>query len=153
MNNAAVVISLIALMLLPGCSNLGGASLVFGQQQNVGITLAGSGPSQEAELTLGYKDKNIAVVPVAVKQGDGTYKEIGGGIGEGENGGSSSDAYSTLGQFELTTSNQASGPSVGLGKFFATGTAAQTLSQGFADKLKGSKPTDAETTAPTAGSL
>ncbi len=123
-------------LALAACGNVDSAHLVFGQQHTVGLTIAGSGPTQEAELTLGFKDKNIAVVPVAVKNEDGTYTKLGGGIPEGENGGSAADAYSTLGQFELKAGSD-SGPNVSLGKFFATGTAAQVLSQGFADKLSG----------------
>lgn len=136
MKQVIAISIVLALATITACGNLGGTNLVFGQQHTVGIGIAGSGPSQEAELTLGYKDKNIAVVPVAIKKADGTIQELSGGrILEGEKGGSSRDAYSTFGQFEVNTKAGADGLGAGLGKFFATGQAAQTISQGFADKL------------------
>jgi len=124
-----------AALALAGCGNADSSHLVFGQQHTVGLTIAGAGPTQEAELSLGFKDRNIAVVPVAVKNQDGTYMTLGGGIPQGADGGSAADAYSTLGQFELKGGEN--GATVSLGKFFATGTAAQVLAQGFADQLSG----------------
>lgn len=114
--------------LLAGCGNVDGAHLVFGQKDVVGLGISASGPQQDAELTLGYNGKNIAVIPVAVEDNDGEYTKL-----ESTNQGNQ-DAYSTLGQFELNTGGDGT-VSVGLGKFFATGTAAQVLAQGFNNKL------------------
>lgn len=124
----------IGLPAVAACGNLEATHLVFGQEQSVGLTIAGSGPQQDAELTLGFKDKNIAVVPVAVKDANGQVvltarTDSGPGLGI-------SDSFSTIGQFELDT-GKSTAVSVGLGKFFATGNAAQTLAQGFADRLSG----------------
>lgn len=139
MKSIRLVFALATLLPLAGCNNLGGASLVFGQEQVVGVTIAGSAPSQQAEFTVGYKDKNIAVVPVAIKNDDGTYEHIKGSLGKGEHGGDTVDSYSTFGQFELNVSakDEEGNPvaSTGLGKFFATGNAANVISQGFQNKL------------------
>ena len=50
-----------------------------------------------------------------------------------KDGGVSSNSLSVLGQFEVDA--QAAGPKVGLGKFFATGLAADKLADGFSAKL------------------
>jgi hypothetical protein len=118
---------------LAGCGNVDSAHLVFGQQINVGLDITATAPEQGATLSLGYKDKNIAVIPVAVKEGEG-YKLLGGTNNETTDS-DKNDAYSTLGQFELAT-GQNGVASVGLGKFFATGIAAQRLAEGFKEKLK-----------------
>ena len=76
MKTVIATMSLAAAVGLAACGNVDSAHLVFGQQQTVGLTIAGAGTTQDAELALGYKDKNIAVVPVAVKEGD-TYKLMG----------------------------------------------------------------------------
>jgi hypothetical protein len=120
---------------LAACGNVEGANLVFGQQQTVGLTIAGSTTDQGAELTLGYKDRNIAVVPVAVKQPDGAFTAVESRVGPNPD----TDSMSVLGQFELEA-EAGTGASVGLGKFFATGLAAQKLADGFAAKLGGGWP-------------
>ena len=118
--------------VVAGCGNIDAAHLVFGQQQNVGLDISASAPDQGAHLTLGYKDKNIAVIPVAVKEG-AAYKLLGATNNESADS-DRNDAYSTLGQFELKAGEQGA-TSVGLGKFFATGLAAQKLAEGFKEAL------------------
>lgn len=103
----------IVTLLVTGCASQGDLPLVFGQSHTVGISMSGSVPEQAADLTIGYKDKNIAVVPV---QPEATAP-------------GNSDALSTLGQFELNA--DANQVKAGLGKFFATGMAARVLSEGF----------------------
>jgi hypothetical protein len=120
----------IAAGALSGCGNLDGNSLFFGQQQTVGVTISGSAPEQGGELTLGYKDRNIAVIPVAVKKPDGTPEIV---YSTTEN--DWRDGFSVLGQFEVKADSAS--PKVGLGKFFATGQAAQFLAEGFAASLGG----------------
>ena len=128
---------LFAVATLAGCGNVDTVHLVFGQQQVVGLDITASAPEQGGSLSLGYKDKNIAVVPVAVKDGavhDGSnYKLLGSTNNESDDA-DRNDAYSTLGQFELKSGEDGT-LSFGLGKFFATGIAAQTLAEGFAAKL------------------
>lgn len=135
----------LVLVSLGGCGNVDSSHLVFGQKISVGLTIDASAPEQSGELSLGYKDRNIAVIPVAVKaenadkyQTLGAYgpesKSEAGTDGSGKLAAGASDAYSTVGQFELATGGNGTA-SVGLGKFFATGVAAQILAEGFAAKL------------------
>jgi hypothetical protein len=112
----------IVLAALIGCASK--PILVFGQSHTVGLTIGGSTIDQRAELSLGYQDYDIAVVPVEV-------------LSEAPNdtGGVHKDSLSVLGQFELDAGTNGAQPNVGLGKFFATGLAAKTLADGFRCKL------------------
>jgi hypothetical protein len=131
MKHAKALGAALGLIALVGCGNTDSSHLVFGQDIVVGLTISASAPEQGGELTLGYKDRNIAVVPVAIKDETGKYISLGGyGQAPGE-ADLPSDAFSTLGQFEMRTGQDGT-VSVGLGKFFATGIAAQNLSAGLA---------------------
>jgi hypothetical protein len=105
---------------------------MFGQTQTLGITINGSTTQQGAELTLGYRDFDIAVVPVSVTQSTGDVTQIKS-TANPDKSQSFEDALSVLGQFEANA--RAANPEVGLGKFFATGTAAKVLADGFKAKL------------------
>jgi hypothetical protein len=118
---------------LAACGNVDAAHLIFGQQQVVGLDITATAPEQGGTLSLGYKDKNIAIVPVAIKGDDGKYGRYGG-TNKLSADADINDAYSTIGQFELGTGGNGA-TSVGLGKFFATGVAAQKLADGFKAKL------------------
>ena len=111
--------------------------LLFGQTQTLGVAINGSTVQQGAELTLGYRDLDIAIVPVTVTQQTGAVTQIKSTADPDPNQ-KFEDALSVLGQFEASTS--ASAPQVGLGKFFATGSAAKVLADGFAKKLAGTAP-------------
>lgn len=118
------------MILLTGCASTSNMPLIFGQSQTLGITIGGSANDQGAEFTLGYKDKNFAVVPVTVKQNSGDSTQIRSQATPGHE-----DALSVLGQFEVNSSTNSA--NVGLGKFFATGMAAKKLADGFCAKLGG----------------
>ena len=124
------VLMLMATVVLVGACAPPGANmpLVFGQSHTVGISIGGTSTDQGVDLTLGYKDKSVAVVPVTVGQKEGGNTQI-----KSTAGSEHQDALSVLGQFELD-SNATQGD-VGLGKFFATGIAAKTLADGFSEKL------------------
>jgi len=102
--------------------------LIFGQSQTVGISIGAGASEQGADFVLGYKDKNIAIVPVAIKVAEGSYAQVGSMSGD-----NFEDSFSVIGQFEVNTTT--SQGNVGLGKFFATGAAAKALADGFASKL------------------
>lgn len=124
--------SLICVILaggLFGCAQNQHMPLIFAQSQTVGISIGGTTADQGVEFTLGYKDKNVAIVPIAIPDKDGNLGSVGSTSGVGFD-----DSYSVLGQFELSTSTNTTG-NVGLGKFFATGAAAKALADGFACKL------------------
>ena len=99
----------------------------------VGLSITASSVQQDIDFSLGYKDVNIAVVPVTVKQADGNSTQLNSSANE-EPGQDFRDSLSVIGQFELNTQGKA--VDVGLGKFFATGLAAKKLADGFAAKLK-----------------
>ena len=93
--------------------------LVFGQSHTVGLTIAGSTTEQRGELSLGYKDYDVAVVPTQALSKAGEH----------------ADSLSVIGQFELAGGAENAQPNVGLGKFFATGMAAKTLADGSRCKV------------------
>ena len=141
---ASPIIGSLALALLNGCSTPTNLPLVFGQSHAVGISVGGNATEGGADITIGYRDRDIAVVPVTVQQEDGSRTQL-----EALTGADDSDAFSVLGQFSAKGSaGTESGAS--LGKFFATGIAARRLADGFACTMgacpEGNDPaTDAET--------
>ena len=138
--SSSILISVI--MILPGCTSLYNPPLIFGQGHIVGISISGSMPEQKADLTIGYKDADIAIVPVTVKQGNGDSTQI-----KATATGGFVDGISVFGQFEANVNRDGEKEDkasigkvdVGLGKFFATGMAAKKLADGFADKLSSEK--------------
>jgi hypothetical protein len=106
--------------------------LVFARTQTVGVSIAGTVPDQGAHLTLGYSDRNLAVVPTTTNQG-GEIRSTAT-----ENNQPFNDALSVLGQFAINA--KASNVETSLGTFFSTGLAARNLAEGFRDKLRGFGP-------------
>ena len=128
-------LSLALVVILSGCASNQDLPLIFGQSQTVGISIGAGASDQGADFVLGYKDKNVAIVPVTVKDSDGGSVQVASKSGE-----EFEDALSVLGQFEVKTDT--SQGNVGLGKFFATGAAAKSLSDGFSCKLAGGTAKD-----------
>lgn len=144
--------ALSAAVITSACSTQGNTMLVFGQTQTLGISIGGSATDQGATFTLGYQDKNFAIVPATVRQPDGSSTQVLSTVGNPKNkAGQSQDALSVLGQFSVNTSTKSA--DVGLGKFFATGLAAQKLADGFSEKLaaSGDKAKPAAPAASAAG--
>jgi hypothetical protein len=126
--------ALITAVCLSACSTQGSTMLVFGQTQTLGISIGGSATDQGVNFTLGYQDKNFAIVPATVRQADGAATQVVAKVGNpARKEGQGEDALSVLGQFSVNTSSKTA--DVGLGKFFATGLAAQKLADGFRDQL------------------
>jgi hypothetical protein len=125
-------------LALAGCSQTGNAPLLFGQTHTVGIGIHGSAAQQGADLTVGYKDFNIAIVPVTATTPSGQLLPILADVrGTGTDGGR--DALSVFGHFGATA-EAGTTQKVVLGKFFATGLAAQRIATGFATQLAQAKP-------------
>jgi len=118
----------------PGGARPPNVSLVYAQYQSVGFTATAAATQQGADLTLGYKDRNIAIVPTLKRDAAGVASPIESKATASETG-THFDSLSVLGQFELDGRNDAGTIDVGLGKFFSTGLAAKRLSDGFATKL------------------
>ena len=120
-----------------GCATRGDVPLIFGTSNTVGISMGGTAAEQGADITIGYKSQDFALVPVTIVQPDGTEQQIGSAI----RGDSFRDSFSVLGQFETSASRSSTTVTTGLGKFFATGVAAKKLSDGFAKKLGAGRTT------------
>jgi hypothetical protein len=122
-------------LLVCGCVSSGTTPLIFGQSHTVGISIGGGAADQSAEFTLGYRDKNIAIVPV-VREDESGSGQLEAHVQKDVNGvlGTDGDALSVLGQFSVDADTQ---EKVVLGKFFATGIAARRLADGFVGQLEG----------------
>lgn len=126
-----------ALALLAGCAGNQPLPLLFGQSQTVGIALAVTAPEQGGELSIGYRDKNIAIVPTQqMSDGSGSTNV-------------NKDALSVLGRFDVEAGG-AQPLSASIGKFFATGIAAQSLASGFACEVSAGKACGQDGTPPVA---
>ncbi len=122
-----ILMTCLPAILLAGCATTEvGAPLVFARTQTFGVDIAGSVPDQGAHLTMGFGDRNIAVVPTTQSNGDRIR-------GTGRGSGNFEDALSVLGQFEA--SGRADNVSATLGTFFSTGNASRLLAEGFSCKL------------------
>ncbi len=125
-----------------------GSPLIFGEAVNFGVT-ANVGPdSQGFDFTLGYKDKNLAIVPVAIVTDDKVRKILAHHTKCTKR----HDALSVFGQFTsqgnwsmLSTEQEKKG-AIKLDRFFATGLAAATLADGYRKGMQ------AEPCSPEAGS-
>jgi hypothetical protein len=84
-------------MALPcgGCSIPENQPLIFAQAHTLGISATTTGSSATPELTLGYRDLDVALVPVIA---NGRLLQSNAGPGE-----NNPDAYSVLGQFNVNT--------------------------------------------------
>jgi len=117
-------------LVLPagGCSIPENQPLIFVQAHTLGISASTTGSSATPELTLGFRDLDLALVPVIA---NGKLVQSNAIDAQGH---SFPDAYSVLGQFNVNTAAGAA-PNVGLGTFFATGGAARELGTGFSKQL------------------
>lgn len=125
--------AVLTVLALGGCAQPAHPPLIFGQSHTVGVAITTEATDGGGALTIGYRDRDIAIVPVAVEQADGNRTQLDATVEDSarDTAGIDKDAFSVLGQFELTAET---GPAAkaGLGKFFATGIAARRLADGFA---------------------
>jgi hypothetical protein len=117
---------LITILVSGGCSVPENQPLIFVQAHTLGISAATTGSAATPELTLGYRDLDLASVPVIAN----------GQLIQSNAGQNNPDAYSVLGQFNVNTAAGTS-PNIGLGTFFSTGGAARSLATGFEHQLAG----------------
>ena len=130
------IIALILIIVGSGCADNKSSPLLFGQGVTVGIS-AGAAPEAggSPQITVGVRQANIAVVPtvvpneVDVASADRRIAAFGADQAGGRAG--KTDALSTFGSFSSTSAVGVGDARVQLGIFFATGVAAQTLSEGF----------------------
>lgn len=98
--------------------------LLFLRTDVVGIDLGGSLAEQGLQFVLGYRNRNLALIPVyAEGAGNAVVRIVG--KSETDNGEDALDALSVLGQFRTNTSTAKL--DLGLERYFATGVAARNL--------------------------
>jgi len=157
-----LIIAGIGILALSGCTDFHHENqlLFFGQTDTFGIELDGSAPNQGVTFSFGYRGHNFAIIPVLAND----YPELADGQSldkdqEPDAEVSSwaqrpcseeqskknpnmcgKDTYSVFGQFEAASRVNSDGTEqkveASLGKFFATGFAAQELASGFKKKLE-----------------
>jgi hypothetical protein len=134
MRTRQMMVACVFASALAGCNTSPDLPLVFYQATTVGISASATGGGATPELSLGYRDTDVAVVPVSSSSGSVRA------INPDSAGHKFQDALSVFGQFQVDA-NAGTSPKVGLGKFFATGQAAQHLADGFRDwQRQGLKP-------------
>ena len=125
-----------AAMSLAGCA---GSTLpvIFADKTSVGIDISGS--EQGVDLSLGFKTRSLSVVPVAVmrKDKDGNVVEVVKMGGEDKDAKNDviKDSFSTFGNFTVDTGVRGPAAEIGLGRFFATGVAAQKIAKRVGDAM------------------
>lgn len=126
-----LILPLFMIGVLAGCTTLDSSPLIFGQGITVGISAGAASTNTSPEIVIGFKQANFAVVPTVIPAdvpplpGENEPTRRIAAFGSGPTG--LEDALSTFGSF----SNNTKVGEVELGVFFATGVAAQRLSQGF----------------------
>jgi hypothetical protein len=140
------------MVVLGGCNAPDNLPLVFYQATTVGITANASPAQGSPEISLGYRDTDVAVVPVIaggrkvrgvspVNSEDSLNEQesslILSGSKDKQKTAKFEDALSVFGQFQVDTNadTKSQTASIGLGKFFATGLAARSLAVGFKCKI------------------
>lgn len=151
-----------ALIALPFAAAIAGCAtdfprnmpLVFGESITVGVGVGTSTAEGGGDFTLGVKTRDVAVIPVVTYDHAGNpiplraendEKSKAGQVAQDNNGVATTttnpkekivlrDAFSVLGVFSTDTS--ATSKTVGIGKFFATGAAAQRIAEGFSGCLE-----------------
>lgn len=125
--------SLIACALLCGCASYKN-QLVFGESSDLSIAIHPA-PEGGLNFNVGYKQTDIAVVPVAAIDSTGHLEQRSASETGDDKG--RRDAVSVFGQFSASSSrSNAAGDQprrVSFGRFFATGIAAQKLAEGYTD--------------------
>ncbi len=110
--------------------------LVFLRSDVYGFNIGGSLAEQGLQFDLGYTNRNIALIPVAVTRADGHAVGVSGSavlapasaedcLADKNTLGCTSDAMSVLGQFKASTATNKLG--FGLERYFATGIAARNM--------------------------
>ncbi|CAN7713480.1 hypothetical protein LJR290_005979 [Variovorax sp. LjRoot290] len=114
--------------------------LLFLRTDVVGIDIGGSLAQQGLQFSLGYNNRNLALIPVYA-QGAGKKVVRITGRTEADDGEPSLDVLSVMGQFKTNTQTTRLG--FGLDRYFATGVAARNLGQSVGAAIAKVPPADA----------
>jgi hypothetical protein len=120
-----------AAVLLAGCAS-SNPPLLFGDHASFGLHLGNDNASGGAAVSLGYKHRSVAVVPVSALNKHGAANAIAAHDDDDSNGDRITDALSVFAVFEGSASGSTPNePVVRLGQVFSTGLAAQMLTKGY----------------------
>ena len=152
MNAAPRLIALVLALGLCACAS-SGTPLIFGSATTFGMSVNATPDTQGFDFTLGYKDKNLAIVPVAVTT-NGSVEEI---TAWSKTCNDKRDALSVFGQFSSkgdwallggsstdTNATKSQKGHVKLDRFFATGIAASHLANGYRKGMANTASADNE---------
>jgi len=117
---------ILASSFLGGCGST--LPLIFADKTSLGVGIEAS--EQGVDMVLGFKTKSIAIVPVAVRDKDKNFEKI-----LTSTDGTKTDALSTFGNFNVDTEGGVAAASIGLGRFFATGLAAQNIASKLGEAM------------------
>jgi hypothetical protein len=123
MTRIACAIAFVAFGVVVGCTPPENAPLYFGKVTTLGVSAGAGASGTTGDLTIGFKDANLAIVPTLGAGGAGVIQAV-----NTDGSTSNNDALSTYGSFE--SQNSANG--VSLGQFFSTGLPGQSLARGVA---------------------
>jgi len=105
--------------------------LLFMRSDVVGIDIGGSLAQQGLQFVIGDSNRNLALIPVAARNGWDKAVPITGDAAEQD--GSQLDTLSVIGQFKAETNTAQL--NVGLQRYFATGVAARNLSDALKEAV------------------
>ncbi|NRF69682.1 hypothetical protein HLB44_22000 [Aquincola sp. S2] len=117
--------ALLATAALGGCSS--NPPLMFGDHVSFGLQLGTDTAGSGGSVTLGYKQRSVAIVPVSVLDEQGNAQAMRGIDGQER------DALSVFAVFESAA--PAANERLRIGQVFSTGSAAQLLAQGYECQL------------------
>jgi hypothetical protein len=111
--------------------------LIFADNATFGLQLGSNTAASGGNVTLGYRNRSVAIVPMSVLDETGTAKALR------SRDGSSTDAMSVFAIFDAASADRTS--PLNTGQMFSTGVAAQQLTLGYMCR---SNPTASECAAP-----
>ena len=117
-------------VLVCGCATYRN-ELVFADTTDIGVSIHPATTSG-AQFVVGYKQRDLAVIPVGGLDARGQLLQRRTHAGDG-----SKDAISVFGQFASSSANASGKQAIGLGRFFATGVASVNLAEGYRQKWAG----------------
>lgn len=134
----------VSVLLLGGCTSTN-PPLMFGDSTSFGLRIGNDTATGGASVSLGVKAYSVALVPVSYVDETGETLSL---KGRGGSAVGRRDAMSVFAVFSSASpteagANAASGAKVGLGQVFATGLAAQDITQGYICRASGVPTCDA----------
>jgi hypothetical protein len=141
-----------ALLGLAACGSVED-QLIYLQTHKVGLSISASAPQQGGSLSLGYEDANLVIMPFVRTNNEGESRvatvtrncemlartQHADGTVE-EDARCDEDIPSVFGSFDIESGAEGGLPTASLGKFFATGFAAEKLADAVLEERKKQTP-------------